>query len=68
MGWAVGEHKIVFYADNGRIKGRNHIWVQTKLTEVLQIFDRVGLLTNIGKIKTMVRTLGFVWVQNGTLA
>ena len=27
FGWAAGEHCIVFYADNGRIVGRNPIWV-----------------------------------------
>ena len=27
IGWAVGEHRIVFYAKYGRIAGRNSIWV-----------------------------------------
>ena len=35
------------------------------LIEVISIFQRLGLLTNIVKTKTMVCTPGFVWGQQG---
>ena len=38
MGWATGEQKIICYANDGRIAGRNTIWVQTALTTVVQMF------------------------------
>ena len=66
MGWAAVEHKILFYADGGPIAGKNTIWVQTNLIEVISIFQRLGLLTNIVKTKTMVCTPGFIWGQQGT--
>ena len=58
--WAVGEHKIVFYADDSRMTGCNPIWVQKTLTEVVQMFERVGLQSNLRKTKVMVCTLGFI--------
>ena len=59
--WAVGEHNIVFYADDGHIAGHKPIWVQTTLTEVFRIFERMVLQKNLGKTKSMVLTLVFVW-------
>ena len=32
MGWAAGGRNLVFYADDGSIMGRNHIWAQDALT------------------------------------
>ena len=43
FGWAAGEHSIFFYADDGRIAGRNQIWVQTTLTDMVSMFERVGI-------------------------
>ena len=43
FGWAAGEHKIVFCEDGGGIAGYNPIWVQTTLTAMVSIFERVGL-------------------------
>ena len=63
FGWAADEQNIVFYEDDVRITGRNSIWFQTTLTEVVRIFNRVGLLTNLGMTKKMVCTLGFIWGQ-----
>ena len=67
LGWAVGEHNIVFYADNGHIAGRNAIWIQTILTDMVRMFKRVRLLTNICNNKSMVFTLGFIWGQQVTV-
>ena len=60
-----GEHGIVFYADDGSIAWRNPIWVHMKLAEMVRMFDRVGLLTNICKTKAMVCTPDFIWCQQG---
>ena len=45
--------------------GRNPIWVQITLSDILIMFKRVGLQKNLGKTKEMVCTLGFIWVQQG---
>ena len=47
FGWSVREHNICFYADDRQIAGRYPIWVQTVLTTMVRMFDRVGLQTNI---------------------
>ena len=54
FGWAAGEQKIFFYVDNVRIAGRNPIWFQTTLIDMVRMFDRVGLLKNLGNTKAMV--------------
>ena len=61
MVWAEGEHNITLYEENVRIAGRNPIWVQTILTVVVRMFERVGLQTNLGKTKEMVGTHSFIW-------
>ena len=43
LGWAAGEHNIVFYADGIRIADHNRIWLQAILTEVVRMYDRVVL-------------------------
>ena len=32
MGWTAGERNLIFYADDSRIGGRDHIWFQYALT------------------------------------
>ena len=63
--WSSGENNICFYADCGRIAGRNPIWVQTALTSMVIIFGRVRLQTNIINTKSMVFTLGFIGSNRG---
>ena len=58
--WAAGEHNICFYADDGQIVDHNPIWVHTSLTEMVKMFDRVGLQKNLSKTKAMVCTPGFI--------
>ena len=65
FGWSSGEQNIFFYADDGRIAGRDPIWVQTALTKMVRIFDRVGLQTNLNNTKAMICTSGFIWGQQG---
>ena len=49
MGWAAGKRNLVFYADDGRIAGRDHDWVQDDLTVELAMFQRMGMETNLEK-------------------
>ena len=39
LGWSVGKHNIVLYADNGHILSHNPIWVHTTLPAVVQMFE-----------------------------
>ena len=68
FGWLVGEHNIYFYTDDGRIAGRDPIWVQAALTKMVRMFERVGLQTNLDKTKAMICTPGFIWGQQGSEA
>ena len=61
MGWASGERNLVFYADDGRIVGRDHIWVQDSLTMTVGVFMRVDIETNLEKNKAMVCNPGYIW-------
>ena len=54
MGWVAGESNLVFYADDRRIGGRDHIWVQDVLTVSVVIFRRIGLETNLENTKALV--------------
>ena len=56
MGWATGERNLVFYKDDGRILGRDHIWAQDSLTVIVAMFRRVGLDTNLENTKSLVFT------------
>ena len=59
-GWG-GGHDIVFYAKNDCIAGRNPIWVQGKLTTLIQMFEQVGLDMNLVNTKSMTFTTSFIW-------
>ena len=51
----------MFYADDGQISGRVHIWVQETLTMTVAIFRRVGIDTNLGNTMSLVCTPGYIW-------
>ena len=38
MGWVTGDSNLVFYADDGRIGRRYHVWVQDSLTVSVAMF------------------------------
>ena len=61
MGWETGERNMVFYANEGRIEGKDHIWVKDALIATVTMFRRVVLETNMEKIKTLVCTTGYIW-------
>ena len=63
MGWAAGERNLFFYADDGRIEGQDHEWVQDTLTVTVVMFLRLGLDTNVDKTKSMVCMPSFIWVK-----
>ena len=63
-----GRARNFLYADDGQIARRNLIWVQTTLTEMVRMFERVGLQKNLGKTKAIVCTPGLVLVQQGAAA
>ena len=68
LGWAVSERNLIFYADDGRIAGRDHMWVQDALSVTVEMFRRVGLEKNLENTKTMVCTPGFIWGKWGEKA
>ena len=48
-----GDQYIVFYAKDGRIVKRKPIWIQGKRTTLIQMFERIGLETNLGNTNSM---------------
>ena len=44
----------VFYADNGMVVSSDPAWLLGAFNALVAIFDRVGLLTNVGKTVSMV--------------
>ena len=50
-----GRHQsAVFYADDGMVVSLDPAWIQGAFNALVAIFDRVGLLTNVGKTASMV--------------
>ena len=44
----------VFYSDDGMVVSSDPVWLQGAFNALVAIFDRVGLLTNVGKTVSMV--------------
>ena len=65
MGLAVGDCNLIFYADDGKIAGQDHVWVQDAMSVTVAIFRRMGLETNMEKTNTMVCTPRFIWGEWG---
>ena len=63
--WVAGKQNIIFYANDGRIAGRDHVWFQDAMLVMVAIFRRIGLETNLENTKTMVCTPGFIWGKWG---
>ena len=61
----MGERNLIFYADDGRIAGRYHMWVQDEMSVTVAMFCRMGLGKNLEKTKTMVFTPEFIWGKWG---
>ena len=43
LGWAAVERNLIFYAGDGRIAGRDHVWVQDALSVTVEMFHRMDL-------------------------
>ena len=54
MGWMAVERNLIFYADDGRIEGRDHIRIQYALTVIDTMLRLVGPETNLDKTKALV--------------
>ena len=63
MGWAEGERNLIFYADDRRIGGTDHIWIQDALMVSVLMFRRVVLETNLEKKKALVCTPVYIWCK-----
>ena len=59
----MGERKFFFYADDRRIVGQDHEWVQDALAVIVAMLCRMGLLDNLEKTKAVVCTPRFIWVK-----
>ena len=53
-GWENRHQSAVFYADEGMVVSSDPAWIQGAFSALLAIFDRVGILTNFGKMVSMV--------------
>jgi Reverse transcriptase (RNA-dependent DNA polymerase) len=60
LGRTVREQLVLFCADDGLIASRNHEWLQMALARLCELFERVGLRTNVQKTKTMTCTPGYI--------
>ena len=58
--WEAGERNLVFYTNGSRITGRDHKWVLDVLKVTISMLHRVGLGTNLKKIKSMVCKPSFI--------
>ena len=47
MGWAAEERNLMLYANDVRIAGRDHEWVQSALAVTVAMFHRMGLDANL---------------------
>ena len=61
MGWASGERNIVSYANDVRIAGRYHEWVQDAVTVTVPVFRRIGLDTNLKNTKAVLCITRSIW-------
>ena len=55
------ECNLIFYLDERRISGREHIWVKDTVMVSVAMFRPVGLETNLDKKKVLVCTPGYIW-------
>ena len=50
-----GQHQsAIFYADDSMVVSSDPAWLQGAFTALVARFDRVGLMTNVGKTVSMV--------------
>ena len=54
MIWEAGERNLAFYANDGRIAGRDHGWVQDVLRVTVEMLCRMGIDDNLEKTNAMI--------------
>ena len=65
MRWAAGDRNFVLYADDSRITGRDHEWVQGELTVTVAMFRRIVIDAKLENTKAMICTPRFIWEEWG---
>ena len=68
LGWAAGERNTIVYADDGRIAGQDHEWVQDALSVTVAMFCKMGLKKTLEKTRDMVCMPCFIWGKWGEQA
>jgi hypothetical protein len=60
LGRTVQEQLVLFYADDGLLASRNPEWLQMVLSHLCELFERMGLRTNVQKTRTIndIQTVG----------
>ena len=53
-GQEVRHQNFIFYTDDGMVASSDPRWFQGGFSTLVELFDRVGLKTNIGKTARMV--------------
>ncbi len=53
----------IFYVDKAYLASWDSGFLQHALTLLVNLFQKVGLRTNISKTQTMICTLGWIWTQ-----
>ena len=59
---AVGRYIGVFYTDGGIIGLKEPEWIQGAINVLIGIFQRVGLMANVTKSKTMTDQTGVIHI------
>ena len=58
-------HNTVFYTEDGMVALSDPRWIQGEFSTLVVLFDRVGLLTNVGKTVGIVcRPCHAAWTQS----
>jgi hypothetical protein len=61
--FAVASREIVaFFVDNGLVRLRDPVWLQSALDVLVILFESISLRTNPGKTKVMTCVPGNIWV------
>ena len=53
LGHVVGHRLGVFYADDGLLLSQHPKWIQVALNILIGLFQKIGLATNVAKLKKM---------------
>ena len=60
LGMTIGRCIGLFYADDGMIGSRYPEWFQEAINVIIELFRRVGLMSNVAKSKIMTCQTGAI--------